>query len=42
VPSQVVISFSAAEVPFGEAAPEVTQFFEAYRVEDGTCIWEAF
>jgi hypothetical protein len=42
VPTQIVISFSAAEVPFGEAAPEVTQFFEAYRIEDGACIWEAF
>lgn len=41
-PGQVVISFSATEVPFGEAAPEVTQFFEAFRIEDGTCIWEAF
>jgi hypothetical protein len=42
VPSQVVISFSATEVPFGEATPEVTQFFEAYRIEGGICIWEAF
>jgi Family of unknown function (DUF6497) len=42
VPTQVVISFSATEVPFGETAPEVTQFFEAYRIEGGACIWEAF
>lgn len=41
-PSQVVISLSDRAVPFGEADPEATQFFEAYRVEDGTCIWEAF
>ena len=41
-PSQVVISLSDRAVPFGEADPDATQFFEAYRVEDGTCIWEAF
>lgn len=41
-PSQIVISLSAREVPFGEADPDATQFFEAYRIEDGTCIWEAF
>jgi hypothetical protein len=29
-------------VPFGEPAPDATQFFEAYRVEGDTCIWEAF
>jgi len=41
-PSQVVISLSDRDVPFGEAAPEATQFFEAYRVEGGACIWEGF
>ena len=41
-PSQIVISLSDRLVPFGEAAPEATQFFEAYRIEDGRCIWEAF
>ncbi len=41
-PEQVIISLAAAAVPFGEAAPDVTQFFEAYRVEDGACIWEVF
>jgi hypothetical protein len=41
-PSQVVISLSASAVPFGEAAPDVTQFFEAYRIDGATCIWEAF
>lgn len=41
-PAQVVISLSERAVPFGEAAPEVTQFFEAYRIEDGTCIWDVF
>lgn len=41
-PQQIVISLSAEVVPFGEAAPDVVQFFEAYRPEDDQCVWEAF
>lgn len=41
-PSQIVISLSERAVPFGQAAPDVTQFFEAYRIDGATCIWEAF
>lgn len=41
-PSQIVISLSDRPVPFGEAAPEATQFFEAYGLQDGNCIWEMF
>lgn len=41
-PQQIIISFSAKAVPFGEAAPDVVQFFEAYRPEGDTCIWEQF
>lgn len=41
-PSQVVISLSDIAVPFGETAPDATQYFEGYRVQDGSCIWEAF
>ncbi len=41
-PQQIIISFSAEDVPFGEAAPDVVQFFEAYRPEGDTCIWEQF
>ena len=41
-PAQIVISFSDQEVPFGETAPEATQFFEAYSYEDGVCISEFF
>ena len=33
-PAQIIISFSDRAVPFGEAAPDATQFFEAYRVEE--------
>ncbi|HSF64694.1 MAG TPA: DUF6497 family protein [Paracoccaceae bacterium] len=42
VPAQVIVSLADRPVAFGEAAPEVTQFFEAYRIEDNDCIWEAF
>jgi hypothetical protein len=41
-PAQVIISLADRALPFGQAAPEATQFFEAYRIEDGRCIWEAF
>ena len=41
-PQQIVISFAGAKVPFGEAAPDVVQFFESYRIENGACVWEVF
>ncbi|MFP7673392.1 DUF6497 family protein [Marivita sp. S0852] len=41
-PQQIVISFSQSEIAFGEANPDVIQFFEAYRVENETCILEFF
>ena len=41
-PEQVIISLSDMAVPFGEAAPEATQFFESYRIEEGVCVWEMF
>jgi Family of unknown function (DUF6497) len=41
-PNQIIITLSAAAVPFGEAAPDVTQFFEAYAIEGGACIWQVF
>lgn len=42
VPSQIIVSLSDRAVAFGEPAPDVTQFFEAYTVADGHCVWEAF
>jgi hypothetical protein len=42
MPSQIVISLSAAPVSFGEAHPDVTQLFEAYSLQDGECVWEVF
>ena len=41
-PVQIVISLSDVPVAFGAAAPEVTQFFEAYSLDGDTCIWEPF
>jgi hypothetical protein len=41
-PNQIVISFSQEETEFGVATADVTQFFEAYRIEDETCILEFF
>lgn len=42
MPDQVIISLSDKEVPFGDADPEATQFFEAYHIQDGACIWETY
>ncbi len=41
-PQQIIISFASAEVPFGEPAPDVVQFFESFRIEDEACVWEVF
>jgi hypothetical protein len=42
MPSQIIISMEDRPVPFGEADPEAVQYFEAFRVENGACIWEVF
>ncbi|MBV0913931.1 acetolactate synthase [Rhodobacteraceae bacterium ASV31] len=41
-PSQIVITLADRPIEFGVADPSVTQFFEAYRPENGDCIWEGF
>ena len=41
-PEQVVISLSASAIAFGDPAPDVVQFFESYRIEDGKCLWEMY
>lgn len=41
-PAQIIVSLSDVPVQFGEAAPDATQFFEAYRIENGKCVWEIF
>ena len=42
MPDQIIISLSDRPVDFGVPTPEATQFFEAYTIEDQTCIWEGF
>ncbi|MEP5760069.1 MAG: DUF6497 family protein [Litoreibacter sp.] len=37
---QIIVSLSSETTAFGESAPEVVQYFDAFRVEDGRCIWE--
>ncbi|TMV07863.1 hypothetical protein FGK63_10415 [Ruegeria sediminis] len=41
-PARVIISMSDRAVDFGMSAPDTTQFFEAYRLENSRCIWEGF
>lgn len=38
----IVISLADRATAFGVPDPEATQYFEAFRVQDGTCLWEAF
>ncbi|MBS0565647.1 MAG: acetolactate synthase [Proteobacteria bacterium] len=42
VPQEIVISLSDRPVNFGEPAPDATQYFEAYRPEGKTCVWQGF
>ncbi|WP_103332703.1 DUF6497 family protein [Pseudotabrizicola formosa] len=41
-PTQIIISLADQPVPFGETAPEATQFFESFSHQDGHCILEMF
>lgn len=38
----IVISLADRATEFGQPDPEATQFFEAFRVENGACIWADF
>ncbi len=40
VPDQVVISLMDRPIEFGATNPQATQFFEAFRIENGQCVWE--
>ena len=42
MPERVVISLSDRPVEFGVPTPAATQFFEAFRIENGACVWEGF
>ncbi|MFP4239789.1 DUF6497 family protein [Rhodosalinus sp.] len=41
-PARIVVSLAEAPVDFGVYDADVAQFFEAYRIKDSRCIWEAF
>lgn len=36
---QVIISIASQPTAFGESAPKVAQYFDAFLVEGDTCIW---
>ena len=38
----IVVSLADQETEFGATNPDATQFFDAFRVENGACIWEVF
>lgn len=40
--TEVVIALSDREVEFGTTDPEAVQFFEGFRIADGTCVPQAF
>jgi hypothetical protein len=37
---QIIVSVSSEIVAFGETAPNVVQYFDAFVVEKSRCIWE--
>ncbi|UXX84088.1 DUF6497 family protein [Roseovarius pelagicus] len=41
-PRQIVISLADKETEFGVADPTARQVFEAFAIENNTCIWEMF
>ncbi|EAR49496.1 hypothetical protein OG2516_00329 [Oceanicola granulosus HTCC2516] len=40
--AEVVIAMSDREVAFGERDSTATQFFEVFRIDEGTCVWAGF
>jgi len=42
MPDRVIISLADKPSQFGVFDPDTAQVFEAYSVEDGSCIWEMF
>lgn len=42
IPDEIVISLADRATEFGVTNPEATQFFEAFRPEGATCIWDGF
>jgi hypothetical protein len=40
--AQVIISMAEKPMEFGATDPSTIQYFEAFRIENGSCIWEVF
>ncbi|MGR3490773.1 MAG: DUF6497 family protein [Shimia sp.] len=36
------MSLASEPIEFGLTDPNITQFFEAFTVEDGHCVWDLF
>jgi hypothetical protein len=41
-PAQIIISMSDIDVPFSEARPDATQYFNSYSIADGSCVWDVY
>ena len=39
---EIVVNLMDRVVAFGDSDPDARQHFEAYRIENGACIWEVF
>lgn len=37
---QIIVSISSDPIALGETVPSVAQYFDAFSVVDGTCIWD--
>ncbi|MFD2172545.1 DUF6497 family protein [Rhodobacter lacus] len=41
-PAELVLDLADQVVPFGEANEAAVQYFEAYSIGDGACVWEFY
>lgn len=41
-PAELVLDLADRAVPFGQADEMAVQYFEAYSIVDGACVWELF
>ncbi|MCH2075667.1 MAG: DUF6497 family protein [Rhodobacteraceae bacterium] len=40
LPAKILISIADRATEFGKASPEATQYFEAFKPDGASCIWE--
>ncbi|MEM9434859.1 MAG: DUF6497 family protein [Pseudomonadota bacterium] len=38
--TRVIVSIASVPLAFGETAPNITQYFDAFLIKENTCIWE--